>query len=220
MAGKYTKQELKEMLHQSTFHVVATGGIESMTVRSVSKGCGLSEPFLYQCYSDLRDLMTDAFLKIDKEIADLISNTIKNCLPTRTSDIEKICWALWSTYWHFLMQNPEKIVFYWRFYQSGHYNQQILAERQKNFRTFTAFVSVAGKDTHLDQIANMDAIVSNIIDSTVSIVVKIHLGYMNAEDIPTQAIYASVFAYLLHLLGVNVWEVIRQEQEKTGETLV
>jgi AcrR family transcriptional regulator len=214
MAGKYTKQELKEMLHRSTFQVVAASGIESVTVRSVAKGCGLSDPFIYQCYSDLRELMTDAFLKIDKEVADLIGEAVKLQLAAGVKDIEQICWVLWSIYWRFLLDDRDKVVFYWRFYQSGYYNPEILQQRQKNFRTFTAFMNAAGKDTKLDQLANIDAIVSTIIDSTVSSAVKIHLGYMKAEDIPPQAIYASVFAYLLHLLGVNVWEINRQEHER------
>ena len=57
MAGRYSKDELKKMLHSSTFHIVATEGIEKLTVRKVSKGCGLSEPYIYQCYSDLPELM-------------------------------------------------------------------------------------------------------------------------------------------------------------------
>ncbi len=218
MAGRYTKEELKEMLHRSAFKVVAASGIENVTVRSVSRGCGLSDPFIYQCYSDLPDLMTDAFLKIDKEIADSINRVIQDQLSVGSKDIERICWALWSTYWNFLMQDPDKIVFYWRFYQSGYYNREILELRQKNFYALTSFMYAAGEKTQLDQITNIDAIVSGIIDSTVSIAVKIHLGYMQIGDIPTQAIYGTVFSYLMHLLGVDVWQVIQETHEKTGVT--
>ena len=51
------KEELKERLQRSIYKVVAEEGIEGVTVRKVSKGCGLSDPYIYQCYKDLFDLM-------------------------------------------------------------------------------------------------------------------------------------------------------------------
>ncbi len=214
MAGKYTKKELKKMLHRSTFQVVAEGGIESMTIRRVSRGCGLSDPYVYQCYSDLKDLMTDAFLQIDKEIAELISDIIKTQLSFEENSVEKICWVLWSNYWSFLMKDSEKILFYWRFYQSGYYNREILEQRRKNFRLFISFMKAAGRSFQLDENVNVDALVSAIIDSTVSLAVKIHLGYMKEGDIPVPAIYGSVFAYLLHLFGIDVWKTIFREEKE------
>ena len=206
------------MLHRSAFKVVAASGIENVTVRSVSKGCGLSDPFIYQCYSDLPELMTDAFLKIDREIADLISSVIQEQLSVGSTNIEGICWVLWSAYWNFLMQDPDKVIFYWRFYQSGYYNREILEMRLENFSAFNSLMYAAGEKTRLDQITNIDAVVSSIIDSTMSIAVKIHLGYVQIGDIPTQAIYGTVFSYLMHLLGVDVWQVIQETHEKTGVT--
>lgn len=109
MARKYTKEELKERLQRSIYKVVAEEGIEGVTVRKVSKGCGLSDPYIYQCYKDLFDLM-----------------------------------------------DPEVIV-------------------------------------------------SNIIDSTVSVAVKMHLGYMDKTALKARTIYKTVFALLFQLLHIDVW---------------
>ena len=109
MARKYTKEELKERLQRSIYKVVAEEGIEGVTVRKVSKGCGLSDPYIYQCYKDLSDLM-----------------------------------------------DPEVIV-------------------------------------------------SNIIDSTVSVAVKMHLGYMDKTALEARTIYKTVFALLFQLLHIDVW---------------
>ena len=74
MAGKYSKDELKETLQRSTFQIVAESGIESITVRKVTEGCHLTASYLYQCYADIREMLCDAYFKIDREIAGLISN--------------------------------------------------------------------------------------------------------------------------------------------------
>ena len=60
----YTKEELKERLQRSIYKVVAEEGIEGVTVRKVSKGCGLSDPYIYQCYKDLFDLCSVKYVII------------------------------------------------------------------------------------------------------------------------------------------------------------
>jgi AcrR family transcriptional regulator len=218
MAGRFSKTELKEKLQRSTFTLVAAGGIESVTVRKVATGCGLSDPYIYQCYSDLTELMTDAFLRIDKEIASSIASVIRKQVQGNETAVEESCWLLWSTYWQFLLSDPDKIVFYWRFYQSSYYTPEILEQRRANFHLFTAFVYSAGKNVGLDMRRSLDAAVSCIIDNTVSTAVKIHQGYLNESDIPPQVIYGSAFSYLLRLAGVDVWESLRQKAEiTTGE---
>jgi AcrR family transcriptional regulator len=210
MAGRFSKVELKDKLQRSTFNLVASGGIESVTVRKVATGCGLSDPYIYQCYSDMKELMTDAFLKIDKEIAALILSVIKKQAQTEKPDMGDICWLLWSTYWNFLLSDPEKIVFYWRFYQSGYYSVELSEQHRENFQMFTSFMYSTCARVGLTEHGNLDAAVSCIIDNTVSAAVKIHLGYLNEKDISPQVIYGSAFSYLLRLMGVDVWESLRQ----------
>ena len=60
MAGRYSKQELKDKLQRSALHLVATEGIERLSTRRLSAGCGLSDPYIYQCYSDIPELPINA----------------------------------------------------------------------------------------------------------------------------------------------------------------
>ena len=138
MARKYTKEELKERLQRSIYKVVAEEGIEGVTVRKVSKGCGLSDPYIYQCYKDLFDLMETSFFEVDGKVAGMIQNLIqKQKAELKTAeDLESMCWTLWSAYWEFLMSDPEQTIFYWRFYQSAHYTKKILEVRQQSFEVF------------------------------------------------------------------------------------
>lgn len=212
MAGRYSKEELKDKLQRSTFSLVASGGIESVTVRKVATGCGLSDPYIYQCYSDLTDLMTDTFLRIDKEIAHLIASVIRKQAQTESYDMEEKCWLLWSAYWKFLMDYAERTIFYWRFYQSGYYTKELLAERQNNFAVFIDFVQSAGAQLGFSDITALDSVVSMIIDDSVSVAVKIHLGYMPQSAVSAEDIYHSVFSLLFHKLGLNIWDTTSPHQ--------
>lgn len=211
MAGKYKREELKEMLHHSAFHIVANDGIEGLTVRKVVKGCGLSDPYIYRCYSDLDDLMRTAFLEIDEEIARILQQKMEKCQIDSPEKIEKSCDLLWNAYWQFLLEDPDKTNFYWRFYQSGYFDQEIQEERRKCFRSFVEFVQKVAEKIHLNQPADRLTTVLYIKDSTLSIAVKINQGWVKREDVSKEAVYGSVFSYFMHLMGMDIWQVIRQK---------
>lgn len=208
MAGRYTKLELKEMLCRSAFHVVMEEGIEHLTVRKVANGCGLSDPYIYQCYSDLQDMLEAVFMKIDGDVAKLMQKIIANNIidVVASKDLEKMCWEMWKAYWDFLMADPEQTVFYWRYYQSAYYTKEMLMERRGHFETFVNFISKVSMDMKISDKINPDVIVSNIIDSTVSVAVKIHLGFIEKDAITEKTVYRSVFALLFHLAGKDIWE--------------
>lgn len=65
MARKYSSEEVKEKLIRAVYHLAATEGLERITMRKVAEGCGLSTPYIYQCYQDMAELMTDAYLRAD-----------------------------------------------------------------------------------------------------------------------------------------------------------
>lgn len=207
MARKYTREELKQKLQRSVYRVVTEEGIEGVTVRKVSKGCGLSDPYIYQCYKDLFDLMETSFFEVDNKVAEMIQELIQNQKSElrHPQDLEKMCWTLWSAYWEFLMSDPEQTVFYWRFYQSAHYTKEILKVRQQGYEVFVNYVEEVGKMFGVSDLMDTEVIVSNIIDSTVSVAVKMHLGYMDRTALKARTIYESVFALLFHLLHIDAW---------------
>lgn len=171
---------------------MATEGIEKLTVRKVSRGCGLSDPYIYQCYDDLPDLMRSAFLEIDEMVSRKISSHLKteDISADTPKEIEKVCWNIWSEYWDFLMEEPERTIFYWRYFQSGFFTRELMLKRRENFKDFIAFMNFIGKKTGISSIADPEIIISNIIDSTIAMVVKIHLGFVDVmEDTKITAFY-------------------------------
>ena len=223
MAGRYTKQELKVKLHRSAFHLVATEGLGRLTTRKLSAGCGLSEPYIYQCYSDIPELIEDAFMDIDQEIADLMQKLIQRHLTQIhcRQELGEACWLLWCSYWNYLMEDAEKTVFYWRYYQSGYYTKELLSEQQKNFSVFIDFIKNEGAALGFSDIAALNAIIAMIIDGSVSMAVKIHLGYIAQEAVSAEDIYHSIFSLLFHKFGLDIWEmpsVHHTPEQFTGRT--
>ena len=209
MAGRYSKQELKDKLQRSALHLVATEGIERLSTRRLSAGCGLSDPYIYQCYSDIPELLADTFLRVDCEVAELMRTVIGTqfIAPAKPVKLADVCRLLWGAYWRYLMEDPERTVFYWRYYQSGYYNRDILAVREKNFQVFTDFIVNTGKTLGLSDDAQRLAIVTMLIDDTVSAAVRIHLGYIQKDAVSEDDIFYSAFSLLLRkidpLIGIS-----------------
>ena len=208
MVRKYTKEELKVKLHRALYTVVMNEGIEGVTVRKISKAGDLSDPYIYQCYKNLGELMADAFLEIDREVALLVEELLGDGEFNKKmeSNPEECCWTMWNAYWKFLMKDPEKTVFYWRYYQSARYTKEFLEIRRGVLGQFVAYMEKMGQTHGIKEMIDPEVLVSNIIDSTVSVAVKMHLGYMKQTDLKAHTVYQSVFALLFHLLQVDVWD--------------
>ena len=208
MAGEYSKDELKEMLQRATFKIVAKSGIESITVRKITEGCNLTAPYIYQCYADIPELLRDSYFKIDKEIAGFIGKIpqIQTSVPDKKRELEQIAWIVWNQYWDYLMKDADRTIFYWRFYQSGYYNSDILIERQKYYRPLLKYIHDVGQILNAPKNVELQAVITSIIDDTASIAVKIHLGYISKDALTIKLIYRTVFSLLFYLMEIDIWE--------------
>lgn len=208
MARRYSKEEVKDLLWRATYRLVAEEGIEKVTMRKVANGCGLSTPYIYQCYRDMQELLQDAYLNIDMEISNLVhivgkSHAFNVNLNRRFEDAT---WMLWSMYWEFLMSDADKTIFCWRFYNSGYYNAEILDFRKLYYQDLVDYVKQTGVSQGAPFDVKLNAILSNIIDNTMSAAAKIHLGYAEKDALTPRLLYESEYALLFHLFGLNVWE--------------
>ena len=83
----------------------------------------------------------------------------------------------------------------------------ILAVREKNYRVFTDFIVNTGKTLGLSDDAQRLAIVTMLIDDTVSAAVRIHLGYIQKDAVSEDDIFYSAFSLLLRkidpLIGIS-----------------
>ena len=100
MARKYSEEEVKAKLIRAVYQLAAAEGIKKVTMRKVAEGCGLSTPYIYQCYRDLPALMTDAYLRADMEVANLM-HVVRNLhMPgiNKRKELEEASWVIWSLY--------------------------------------------------------------------------------------------------------------------------
>ena len=219
MARKYSEEEVKEKLIRAVYQLAAAEGIEKVTMRKVAEGCGLSTPYIYQCYRDLPALMTDAYLRSDMEVANLM-HVVRNLhMPgiNKRKELEEASWVIWSLYWEYLMSDSDKAIFSWRYYLSGYFGAEVQEFRKMYYRDLMNFVNRVGKLYGVPSSVKLHALVTNIIDETATTAVKIHLGYIEKDALTPRMVYQSAFSLMFHLMGANVWLDSDSEQLKPTE---
>jgi len=46
------------------------------------------------------------------------------CINKR-NESEEASWVIWSLYWEYLMNDPDKTIFSWRYYLSGYFGTEV-----------------------------------------------------------------------------------------------
>ena len=203
MKHKHTPEEQRRLIVQGTRHLIAVGGMNNFSFPKLMEETGINAPAVYELYKNKEDLLTSCYLDIDREIALLLERALKRVPPHR-DQVEAIydyCWALWGAYWDYLMEDPERTLFYWRFYSSRYYTNAIVSIRSRNFQAFFSFVENLDTRFHVSEKNNRQVLAGNLIDGTLSGAVKVITGGYPNDDLTVGTIYRTVFQPVFTVLG-------------------
>lgn len=201
---KLTKLEVKSKLYTGVEKVVAQSGIEKLTTRKVAEACNLSEPYIYQIYGGIGDLLEDRFLAIDQEIAELVNSAIQNIefKQQDENEFQTKCWILWDLFWKYLMENADRTIFYWRFYQSAAYTLEIVGKRTVYYQAFMNYAQSLFETCCSFDNTDSQILIANMIDNTVMMAIKLLIGEYQENENTVQTIFYSVFASIFSLFEV------------------
>ena len=205
MAMHRTPEELKPLIMQATRHLVAVGGMENFSYPKLTAEAGLSAPTVYEHYKNKDELLTSCFMEIDTEVADMMAQMLLG-MPSQIRDLQSfdnLCWLLWLPYWNYLMADAERTYFYWAFYNSPYHTPELLAQRNKNFQPFLAFMQAVDTEFSVSSQCNVHMLVANLIDGTVAAAVKILRGEYPNDKRSVTTVYHMVFQPLFALLGIQ-----------------
>lgn len=215
MKLKRTSEEQRDIITKGTRRLVAIGGMNNFSFPKLLAETGINAPAVYELYKNKEDLLTSCYMEIDKEIALLLEHALKTVPPHRdeTKAIDDYCWTLWVTYWTYLTADSERTLFYWNFYHSKYYTNELLQKRRKNFGAFLAFVEDLDQRFHVSEKNDRQVLVGNLIDGTINAAIKVIRGNYKDENMTICTIYRTVFQPVFMALGLN-----EQNQPKGGSS--
>ncbi len=205
MGTHRSPEQLKPVIMKGTQHIVATGGMANFSFSRLTTETGLSAPTVYEHYKNKEDLLTTCFMSIDNDVSSMMAKMLKG-MPSKISNManfENMCWLLWISYWHYLIADADRTQFYWNFYNSHYYTQDIRITRENNFKAFLDFISVVDEQFSISQRCNVDLLVANLIDGTVAAAVKAIRGSYQNDDMTAKTVYHMVFQPVFSISGIQ-----------------
>ncbi len=125
-----SEAESRALMMNAAVRIVATHGFEGFTTKKWALEAGVAEGSLYYHFKSKNDLLEETFFMIDREISDLYSE--EDSIPAKSEQMVPFLEDLWKRYYHYLLDNPEKTLYYYRFRTSPRYTddlQKTLMER-------------------------------------------------------------------------------------------
>ena len=125
-------------LLNSTIELVAEGSLESFTTKRLAQKAQMAEGNLYNYFKNKDELLEEAFVYIDKDIAELFEGYAGQAEEI-FKDIPAGIEMMWRAYYKYLVSNPQKALYYFNFRNSPRYSEAV---RKRQFDYFTDFVAV------------------------------------------------------------------------------
>lgn len=195
MTTQTAQDGLREQLYRQTLHIVAEEGLENLTMRKLASAAGLAAPVIYQYYDSKQTLLSSCYERIDAELGRVIASALRAEMPHRheLEATESYSWQLWSSYWLYLVSDPTRTLFYWRYGRSACCTPDVLKNRPVYFRSLLEFVDTVDRKLHISAYYNIHVLLCNLIDGTLSAAARVFSGTYQNDDLTVQTIYQSVF---------------------------
>lgn len=182
--------------------IVAERGFEGFTTKRWASTAGVAEGSLYYHFKSKNDLLEQTFSYIDQEVAGLygdvtdVYETIEN-----PADLSEYLMDGWKRYYSYLVKNPEKTLFYYRYLTSPRYNENV---QKSQFSYFASFQKKLGQNSHLKDLEtriNWNVLWTYVVETTVSFAFRVVTGGIeNTEENFQQMMDLSMHG-LLGILG-------------------
>lgn len=110
--------------------IVAKYGFEGFTTKRWASKAGVAEGSLYYHFKGKRDLLEQTFFYIDGEITEAFVQILKILAYNHQDESTRaLVSAQWKRCFAYLVHNPEKTLYYYRFCSSPRYDDRIQQEQ-------------------------------------------------------------------------------------------
>lgn len=112
------REEQKQLLINASIKTVADRGLEQTFVDTICTNAGLNVVYLYRLFGNKDQLLLSAFEKIDNEFLHYVLGFLRefNKFPVNN---KKICFEIFNHCWQYIIDRPDNLRFYVRFYHSA-----------------------------------------------------------------------------------------------------
>lgn len=180
-------------LMANTIKVIASEGLDKTTTKSIVRGTGINEAYIYRFFSDKEELLARTFDMLDEELVDAVSKNSEIMLE-KNLEFEVRARLYFRAVWRFLLSNREKCVAYVRYFYSPYFKKHSAEAHKERFAEYTKYISVV-----FNEKANVWMILNHILNVMLDFAVKVFDGAVgdneDTEEHVFRLVYVSVKQY-------------------------
>lgn len=159
MLSQKVHEQQKQALIEATMKAVATGGMENLTTKEICSLCGIKEVYIYRYFENKDDMVAKTFELSDERFLKLVLDNLP-IMEYNGIEYEMRCRLLFTKLWEYVMANPERIMFYVRYYSSADFQKYSYDDHMKRFEVLFEKMKPA---CHPD--ANVNTVLHHLLDT-------------------------------------------------------
>lgn len=198
---------MRQEIMNAAVHTVARYGLDKATTRLIAAEVGLNEMYLYRCFKNKEDILSETFHAKDAAFI----NRIRKSLPVmRREDLpwERRCFLLWQDCWEFIVKRPDDCRFYIHYYYSANCKAYAYAEHLKLYKPLIDEIRFAFlPDT------NVDMLLHQIFDTMLSFAERVQTGEYSDNEETLKSTFRQIFSFV----AINARPELLKET--SGETI-
>ena len=185
----------RSSLIESTIFEVAEKGLAGLRTDEIAKRAKMAKGSIYNHFSGKDNLLIEAFLEVDREIASLYDGTVE---PESFAGmpIAEVVYRLWCVYYDYFTDNKERALFYFTFRHSPYYDEKLIRMDKPYFDSFSDVMRMINGEYHIfDNIdkAGFDIIWAFILDGTQQMALMVNSGKIEKCEETKRQIFRIMF---------------------------
>ena len=169
-----SEEESRALMMNAAVRIVAKYGFEGFTTKKWAAEAGVAEGSLYYHFKGKHDLLNETFFMIDREVAALY--TEEDIFPEDREERMRFVEELWSRYYAYLLNNPEKTLYYYRFRTSPRYTDGLQKEQLSVYNWFLSMLAMIRSSLELDEHFARHVVWCYVLDATTALAFRVITG--------------------------------------------
>lgn len=181
-----------ERIIKQTILLGAKKGVgRSLSTKEVANLSKINEATIFSHFKTKANLMQSALLTIDEEIAAVLA-----AHAIDPSDFQGSVRKIWDAYMDYLIQTPDKAQYYYAYFNSICYTDDVRAEQKKVYAAFLNSLIASVQNSDLYQKFDGALLWTAIINSSLSFALKITRGNIEDNEGNRNFIFDVTFDYI------------------------
>lgn len=184
------KDNMRQTFIECAVRVVARDGLDKTTTKLIAKEAGLNEAYIYRCFKNKEDLLSEAFYMEDVSFI----GHIQNALPVMKQEglpWKEKCFLLWKSCWYFILEKPDDCRFYLRYYYSANCQNYAYKRHLELYKPLFERVSPSFKAD-----VNVAMLGHQIFDTMLSFAAHVQNGEIPNNSATTEWTFQQVYSFV------------------------